>query len=326
MFIGKFTHKILVFICMLSFAYSFLPAFSKNTSPIKLQFKGTEGDQARYVLQIYFSPLSKATGKLAQSATSFPFNRLFQFLIKRKVTGVDLMGEMHLTYALNAASIGGAQEESKIPIIEEVLLSTKGKALTLVMAPSGRVSNVEGLEGIKDVNLQETIKSVFSRLHPRFPLAPVYLGGKWQYNETFESKFNTVVGTMTLANNLNTRYTLLGFEEIRGIKCVKILSDITFTQTLPDSLLPIELPFKVNAKVFGKGKGTIYFDPDAGNIVSGEFFITQEGSVTLTRNLALTSTDESLNKKSINNRELISAKLDSTIKIDLEPEDLKPVK
>lgn len=285
--------------------------------PIPLQFKGEKDQQTRYSLQINFSPLTKATGKLAGIANSFPFNRLFRFIIRQTITNIDLDGNLHVTYALEGVSIGGAStDEAKLPLIEETLSSIKGKTLTFIMAPSGRVTNVSGLEGINDVNLQETIKAVLSRLHPRFPLAPVSEGKRWQYDEGFTSKFNSIMGMLTMENSVKTNYTLLGFEEKLGYKCAKIQSVAALTQSFPSDLLPLELPFKATAAGNGKGNGTIYFAPQTGQLVSADFTIIQQGNVTLSPKIQLSSNN---GKSPGEFRQTITAELETNVRIDLEP-------
>lgn len=292
-------------------------SFAQETlllKPVQLQFKATKGEQTLYTLQIQFSPLKRITGKQVDNLNGFPFNRLFRFLMRQTVTDVDIDGNLHLAYSLESVSIGGSPLDSKVPIIEEVLASIRGKSLTLIISPSGRVSDVKGLEGIKDVNLEETLKAILTRLHPRFPLAPVSGGRKWQYDDTFDSKFNTPAGTFAMQNKVRTAYTFKGLENKAGYDCVKIETDMNLFQAFPTSALPIELPFKISADIKGTGLGTIYFAPQEGKLIGAALSLIQHSDVTL---LPPNHTKNNNSKNEF--RQVFGAELETDVRIDVEP-------
>lgn len=281
--------------------------------PVQLQFKGDKGEQTRYSLQIQFSPLKKITGKQVDKINGFPFNRLFRFLVRQTVTDIDMDGQLHLAYSLESVSIGGSPLDSKAPIIEEVLASIRGKSLTFIISPSGKLSDVKGLDGIKDVNLEETLKAILTRLHPRFPLSPVSEGRKWQYDDTFDSKFNTPAGTFAMQNKVRTAYTFKGLESKAGYDCVKIETNMALAQAFPTAALPIELPFKVSADIKGTGSGTIYFAPQEGKLVGAVLSLIQHSDVTL---LPPNHTKNNNFKNEF--RQVFGAELETNIRIDIE--------
>ena len=311
--IGRYLFVVALFIIMhisSSFAQETLPL-----KPVQLQFKANKREQTLYTLQIQFSPLKKITGKQVYEISGFPFNRLFRFLIRQTVTDIDMDGQLHLSYSLESVSIGGSPDDSKAPIVEEVLASIRGKSLTLIISSSGKLSDVKGLEGIKDVNLEETLKAILTRLHPRFPLAPVPQGRKWQYDDIFDSKFNTPAGTFAMQNKVRTAYTLKGLENKTGYDCAKIKTDMTLAQVFSTALLPIELPFKISADIKGTGYGTIYFAPQEGKLISAVLSLVQHSDV------ALLPPHQTENNNSKNEfRQAFGAELETNIRIDIEPQ------
>ena len=152
-------------------------------------------------------------------------NTLMNYSIKE--TGVDTAGSYITkitidTIGMKLKSMRGEQTFD--------LSSLRGKSIKFVVSPKGKQIELSNPDSVK-INLgpmaggTQDAKSFFRNILPALPPNPIRIGETW----TSEKSIKQPKSGMEININSKTTSTLKGFENINGMDCLKIVSQITGT-------------------------------------------------------------------------------------------------
>lgn len=174
---------------------------------------------------------------------------------KVKQVSADGTAEMDMTY-------GAFALDEKDPVYTKGFefapfgQSLEGRIFPLKISKQGEVLEMCGFAEIVGFPQVPAVFEYYAQLYlqggkPRFPGKQLKIGESWHENEKVPG--------------LNTKYTLLGFEELAGQECAKI--DIEASIDLEGDTQWGQENMTLNIGTKGTGKGTFYFAHKQGKLV-----------------------------------------------------------
>lgn len=152
--------------------------------------------------------------------------------------------------------------------------SVVGKSFEMVLSPLGKELELPGAESITYSLGQageRSVESNFQTIFPDMPGRPLKFGETWTSADTVTEKSR--IGEVIL--NFESVNTLVAFETVDGIECVKVTAEMTGTLDGKGEQMGAELTFKGNIK----GTETWYFAYRDGVFVKGMVNALTDGTI-----------------------------------------------
>jgi len=151
----------------------------------------------------------------------------------------------------------------------------QGKVFNIIIAPDGRGIDLSGAQQIVySMESGETnMAQSFLEFFPFLPKTPVKTGETWNMVDTVSGKS----ATMSMKNVINSDNKLEGVENIDGIECARISSNLTGTMTIITQSQGMDIYIKGSFN----GTGVVLFAIKEG------YFIKQTGTTKMTGNIEI---------------------------------------
>ncbi len=143
-----------------------------------------------------------------------------------------------------------------------------GQSMTMKVTKTGKILEVKGLEGLKRLMPQFDIQGMIKQSQPAFPEKKVRIEESWV--QKTELPLPQVGKPVTI----ETKYTLKGFEKIKGYNCARIeakvdvlLTDLVFDMSLGKPQTEVKM---VIDRLSQKMEGMLYFAYKEGKLIKSD--------------------------------------------------------
>lgn len=143
-----------------------------------------------------------------------------------------------------------------------------GQSMSMKVTKSGKILEAKGLEGLKKLMPQLDIQGMIKQSQPAFPEKKVRIGESW--TQDVELPLPQVGKPVTI----ETKYTLKGFEKVKGYNCARIeakvdtlLTDLVFDMSLGKPQTEVGM---VIDRLSQKTEGMLYFAHKEGKLVKSD--------------------------------------------------------
>jgi hypothetical protein len=164
--------------------------------------------------------------------------------------------------------------DSSNPEMAEMMRTMQQMQPIMVMEPSGKVREIEGMEEMMS-GMGGDLSSQLSQIQPFFPEEGVRVNESWNQTFTQEMPMPNMPGSMMIVE-VNADYTLTGIEQVEGHDIAVIATEMTMTmETTGDS------PMISGMEMTGEGEGTMRFDITGGYLASSEMVMETNVETTM---------------------------------------------
>jgi hypothetical protein len=170
---------------------------------VLLQYAPTAGTTTKYSMTLSGNTTVAAYGKNQRT------NLETAMTIEQKVTGVDRNGNIDLETTVLDGTITVNNTPTPLP--------NMGQIMNVKMAKDGEVLSSTGVDQQGNMN----------QMQIKFPQKPVGIGDSWT---------SKIEATPQMPIPMETKYTVVGFEKVSGLDCVKISSVVRSVQPSAGSI------------------------------------------------------------------------------------------
>jgi len=264
--------------------------------PVLLQYQFSKGKPLRYHAVTTMDQSSKTQGRdmkmkmVNEADTEFSLNEITEdehFSLTSHNKGLHVkMDNMMGPYEYDSESTENNSKGFLAAQLNPMFEKMTGAKLQVTLTPNGDIAKVTGYADLMKEALKsnpaaaqlmggmsdETAKMQFSEMFPVLPDHPVAQGDSW------EVEFGMPVGQFGDAKG-KKKFTYIGPGSWNGRKCVTIgvEYEMKFAMNLKQG--PISVTGELETT---KTKGTVLFDPEAGEVLSVQSEYTIEGDLKVT--------------------------------------------
>mgnify|MGYP003573112538 FL=1 len=194
---------------------------------VKLRYKSQVGDKSAYQMVME----GETTVFVAERRQKT--NLTTEIFLTQEVLEVADSGVINVATQIDSGRINVNQVSSVIPNV--------GQRVVTQMHPNGQIINTEGLQGNLNLNQMQLV----------FPDEELEVGSTW--SKELPPSLQVPVG-------LDVKYKIVGFERVKGKRCIKVLSEVRSGETSTVEGLSLDV----------RADGIIYFAYDEGMMVKNE--------------------------------------------------------
>ncbi|MCU7496121.1 MAG: hypothetical protein HF314_14910 [Ignavibacteria bacterium] len=256
--------KALPLILSALFVFSLLSVNLNAQESYKLKYNFQKGKT--------YSFLSTMDGNFTQEAmgTEMKMSVNGNFSVSMKVDDVK-DGKAELITALDSGRIS-----TKNPMKDTTLSLAPfaGKRIKLTMLEDGTIEQTSIIDSIKFFNVTGLSQNNLIRFI-KLPKGEVKPGVPWNMvsNDTVE-----MMGAGKMTNTINSTYTIVGKEKVRGHECLKV----TYTGDVKNSGQTQVMGMNLVIEGTGKISGSLYFDPVMGMAIKNDGSMDNEMTMAAT--------------------------------------------
>lgn len=182
---------------------------------VQLRHKASPGEEAAYQMRMDGSTVVFVTDRRQKTELAT------EIFLKQIVDDVSDQGVITYTTVIESGQIKVNNVPSTIPNV--------GQRVKSEMLPNGKILNTQGMQQQLNLNQLQLI----------FPDDPVEVGSTWS---------KEIEPSLQVPVPLRVRYKIVGFEKIKGFKCIKILSEIRSGKK--SNIEGLNLSVKADGKIF----------------------------------------------------------------------------
>jgi hypothetical protein len=253
-----------------------------STGGEKLRYQMSKGTTYRYKLT------SDNSTRIQQMGQEFAISSGGMFGVSLTVEDVGKDGELTCVGKVdtNFSRIDSPMMKDTALVFKEV----NGKRSRLTFTALGRTLNAVPIDTVQQTQAMAmlgglNVTDILRRLLIELPEQPIGAGESWKRTRPDTAN----VQGIKLITKPDIKYTVVGNEKISGFDCVKISVDGTSSQYGSGSVQGMEIVFDGTVKT----KGTMYFAPKQGILVSVESTSSGDSNVSGTGEQMFTRTQTS---------------------------------
>lgn len=299
----------MITVCMVGCCFLLGLVVAQGDQEVLLRYKFQPGQQLIYRLQTVGSG-NLSLGGLADLGlhdvmpTTLPMRVTYDMLVGERVLSVDTEGNATLELSYGPVNYTGELLGQSVwgtmnLLTGDITMNAERFRIAqpqlagpprVVLSPGGRMLSAQNLGGVLQLwesfaslarpMLQQQAATVSPVPLAAFPPGPVAVGSTWQQATP------PAAGQVATAPVIQGSYRLAGFQQLAGRNCAVI--DCQVQMGLPAGAVPVQLQASqgmVSSMVAGlteRLSGRIYFDPQLGQMVRGDFWGTLNTSNTTT--------------------------------------------